>query len=61
MKHLNNSYNDQSAGCIGKASFANPQTARRAAQRGNRNKDKTLNVYRCPFCSKHHVGTPRRA
>ena len=36
MKHSNDSNPDQSAACIGKATFENPQQARKAAQRGNR-------------------------
>jgi hypothetical protein len=58
---MNRHQQDQLAGCVGKAAFENPQQARKAAQRGNRNKSTNLNVYRCPFCSKHHVGTSSRA
>lgn len=42
--------------CLGKVTFPDPMTAAKVAKRMTRAKHSRITTFRCPFCSKWHVG-----
>jgi hypothetical protein len=43
--------------CAGKRSYADFHTARRMAERTNKDRDTATQPYRCSFCHRWHVGS----
>lgn len=48
------------AGCTGKVAYDDWHTAKLMAQRTRRQKETTVEPYKCRHCHKFHVGAARR-